>query len=410
MLPTINGKSFLDCSESDLQVLIENPDYRENDYIDYKATFAFLEVEKNDPQRPALLAEFRSDVCQFANADGGYLIYGIKDKRGMASEIIGVKIPGNNPDRFELERKNNLVPIMPKLPSLKFKFIPLSNQNYVVIIAIARDGYAPYLHLENESDYRIYKRIGNGKRTLSYMELKNMFIQSRSLEHDIWEYRKRRLDYFRANNESVGGQDLRFLLLHIIPDTFTDSSYNKNVFMLERSGKVVFSPLFSGFGCTNRSIPNVDGLRYGHYENVAECFVTNNGIIECFVPLDHYTGPLNQRGQEYLAHLGLWNSIASVVIDYFNRISRHTEASRVFVCITLAACKGLVTESSNFSSFDSGCTIDRNELLCAPIVFRKEETENIEEPLALLKVEYLLSIGVRHAKELDEFAKRTDSQ
>ena len=51
VLPTINGKSFMDCTEADLRVLIDNPDYCENDYIDYKATFAFLETEKHDPRR-----------------------------------------------------------------------------------------------------------------------------------------------------------------------------------------------------------------------------------------------------------------------------------------------------------------------------------------------------------------------
>ena len=112
MLPTINGKSFMDCTEADLRVLIDNPDYCENDYIDYKATFAFLETEKHDPRRAEHLAEFRSDVCQFANAEGGYLIYGIKDKKGLANEIVGVSIPNDNPDKFELERKNNLVPIL----------------------------------------------------------------------------------------------------------------------------------------------------------------------------------------------------------------------------------------------------------------------------------------------------------
>ena len=36
MLPLINGKSFLSCAESDLLVLLDNEDYRENEYIDYK--------------------------------------------------------------------------------------------------------------------------------------------------------------------------------------------------------------------------------------------------------------------------------------------------------------------------------------------------------------------------------------
>ena len=46
MLPTVNNKSFLECNEEDLKNIIENPDYRENEYIDYKRTFAFLEMNK----------------------------------------------------------------------------------------------------------------------------------------------------------------------------------------------------------------------------------------------------------------------------------------------------------------------------------------------------------------------------
>lgn len=43
MLPKINGKSFLECTEEDLKGLIDNEAYREDEYIDYKKTFSFLE-------------------------------------------------------------------------------------------------------------------------------------------------------------------------------------------------------------------------------------------------------------------------------------------------------------------------------------------------------------------------------
>lgn len=407
MLPTINGKSFMDCTEADLRVLIDNPDYCENDYIDYKATFAFLETEKHDPRRAEHLAEFRSDVCQFANAEGGYLIYGIKDKKGLANEIVGVSIPNDNPDKFELERKNNLVPILPKMPPVRFRFIKLENQNYVVVVAVMRDSYAPYLHLENEKDFRAYKRVGNGKRPLSYMELKNMFIQSRSLERDVLDYRRERLNYFRENNESVGGKTLRFMLLHIIPETFTDSNYNKNVFQLERSGKAKFAPMFSAVGCSEKSVPNVDGLRYGHFRNVAECFVTNNGIVECFLPLEEdYIGPIAQSSQEYLAHVALWENIESVVGYYTEAIMPNIDASRVFICLTFVGCRGVITERRSLSHFGDSA-IDRNELLCSPVTFFKNDSN--EESMASFKVEYLLSIGIGHAQELTEFAKKTDS-
>ena len=409
MMPTINGKSFMDCNEEDLQNLIDNPDYRENDYLDYKASFSFLNIPKNDPDRTEHIAEFRSDVCQFANAEGGYLIYGIKDKKGQASEIVGIDIPGDNTDKFELERKNNLVPIMPKIPSVKFKFIPLVSGKYVLVIAVTRDSYAPYIHLEGDHDFRIYKRVGNSKKALSYLELKNMFIQSRSLENDVLCYRRNRLNYFRDHNDSIDGKALRFMLLHIIPETFTDSAYNQSVYQLMRSGKAKYSPMFSSMGCSGRPFPNVDGLRYGHYKNASKCFVNNNGIIECFLTLGaEYTGNLEQGTHEYLDSGKLWDEIEGVVTYYAENFLPAIEASRMFACFTIVGCKGLVTEIRSLSYYGENSTIDRNELICSPITFHRDG--DAEESLRALKVEYLLSIGIRNAEELDAFVKSVASE
>jgi hypothetical protein len=97
MLPIINGKQLFDCNEDDLSVLIDNPDYRENEYLDYKVNFSFLEYQRGNSQREKHIFEFRSDVCSFANANGGYLLYVISDQKGMASTIIDIEIPDGNP-------------------------------------------------------------------------------------------------------------------------------------------------------------------------------------------------------------------------------------------------------------------------------------------------------------------------
>ena len=43
MLPRINGKSFLDCSIEDLKGMLDNQDYRESDYLDFKKTFEIMQ-------------------------------------------------------------------------------------------------------------------------------------------------------------------------------------------------------------------------------------------------------------------------------------------------------------------------------------------------------------------------------
>lgn len=121
-------------------------------------------------------------MCSFANSDGGYLVFGISDNSGCASELVGVEISDDNTDKFELDRRNNLSNIYPKTPHVDFHFVKLENGKYVVIIYIKRDGFAPYVYVEDENNYRIFKRTGNKKQTVTYSELKNMFNQSISLE------------------------------------------------------------------------------------------------------------------------------------------------------------------------------------------------------------------------------------
>ena len=64
MLPQINNKSLLECTEEDFAEIINNLDYRENQYLDYKRTFSFLEADKSKAAEK--IAEFRNDVCAFA--------------------------------------------------------------------------------------------------------------------------------------------------------------------------------------------------------------------------------------------------------------------------------------------------------------------------------------------------------
>lgn len=232
MLPTIRGKSFLDCTLNDIKTVVDNADYRENEYIDYKETFSFLKIQRG-PARDKEISEFRSDICSFANADGGYLIFGISDNKGMAKELKGVAIESGNTDRFELERRDNLALILPQIPPVQFKFIPLEEEKYIVIVYVQHDSFAPYIHAVDDT-YKIYKRIGNGKKQMSYVELKNMFTQAYSVELAIQHFREERIRSFMSEEDTSDHRYSRFLLLHMIPETFLNTAYNKNLYVLQK--------------------------------------------------------------------------------------------------------------------------------------------------------------------------------
>lgn len=72
----INNREFKEWAAEDLYEIIENESYRENEYIDYKETFAVPECQDKESKRRKQ-NEFRHDICSFANADGGYLVFGI---------------------------------------------------------------------------------------------------------------------------------------------------------------------------------------------------------------------------------------------------------------------------------------------------------------------------------------------
>ncbi len=392
----------MDCTREDFLTIVGNQDYRENEFLDYKQNFSFLEYDKNNPKRAEHIAEFRSDVCAFANANGGYIIYGIQDEKGMAKNIIGIDIPDNNTDKFELDRKNNLNSILPKIPSIKFRFILLDNGKYLVLLFVQHDLFTPYLCLENEKNYHIYRRVGNGKSPMSYSEMKNMFIQSLSLDKEIQNYRQERIMFYKSMEDNEENHYSKFFLMHIIPDTFLDTNYNKNLFMEERNKNIKTNELFSPVNCGNYSIPNVDGLRFTSYNHIEECKLNNNCVAEVFFPLYEYLNigyMIDKYPYGYLASTAVWDKISETIYNYIEVLKIILDTNRIFVCLAIAGCKNVATGEKVFGN---GPCIDRDLIVCAPVVFENINDGNLtENQIKQLHIEYLLALGIKNSKELN---------
>ncbi len=414
MLPTVNNKSFLECNEEDLKNIIENPDYRENEYIDYKKNLHYLEIPKNAKDRNTTIthgkSEFKSDVCAFANAEGGYLIIGISDDNGCASELCGIDIPDGDLDKFELDRRNDLTGIQPRIPSIKFNFVKIKNEKFIVILYIKHDSFAPYLHVENEKNYQIFKRTGNKKTSMSYTELRNMFNQSLSLDKEIYNYRKERIQYYNEQSETINDTYSRFLLLHIIPETFTDPNFSHNMFFLEKEKNISFDQIFSAFSNTQRSMPCADGLHFLHDERASdktEGYINNNGIVECFFPLVNHLHLNEKRYKNGFFSRGIvWDKIKDAMFKYKKIFAPLIVDSKVFICLSIIGCKGITSQTPEEEDigYYNG-SIDRDRIICNPIVFEKISDDTFRSGIKMLQIEYLQSIGVKYDKDLDILLK-----
>ena len=400
MLPIINGKSLLECSLEDIQEIIDNPDYRESEYIDYKRTFEILECEDVAKKADAK-AEFRSDVCSLANAQGGYIVFGISEKKGIPHSIQGVEIPKDNIDKFELNIKSWLQSIQPRIPTYTVRFIKAEEGKYIIIVFVQHDYFAPYIHVEDEKNYRIYKRAGNSKVAMNYTELKNMFIQSLSIEKEIAAYRNERTDYFKKQTSETGKS--AFLLTHIIPDTFMNSNYNQPMMVMRRGGKDITS-FFQHFEANIVPFPTVDGIMCESQYGTSECRLYNNGIAEAFFLVDD----LLSRGSDrfpngFLPWASIWDQIERYVRGYIGCMADVIETNRVFACITIIGCKGVMTESTFV--IDSS-HIDRDNLLCEPAVFDNiADSERIEINMKQMKLSYLFSLSIRNDKQIGTLIK-----
>ncbi|MDE6725338.1 MAG: hypothetical protein K2J79_07010 [Ruminiclostridium sp.] len=150
----------------------------------------------------------------------------------------------------------------------------------------------------------------------------------------------------------------------MIPDTFLDVDYDHNLFAIEKKKGQVFSQIFSEFGCNTSSIPCVDGLKFFPYSfsnTPSICYIYNNGIMECFQSLKG----ICFKGDDIFPYDYIWGKIDSALEEYLKVFKENQLADRVYVCISIVGCKGMISESANYNTLYKG-TIDRNIIKCTP--------------------------------------------
>lgn len=350
----INNKGFKDWMAEDLQEIIENEAYKENEYVDYKETFAVIECQDKESKRRKQ-NEFRHDVCSFANADGGYLVFGIKEESGIPTEINGIEI--SNTDKFELDRRNELAGILPVIPGMEFSFVKVSDGKFVVVLRIFRGVHKPYLYKENEGIYKFYVRRGNRKQEMSYMEIRENFLHSNSFSAEVKNFRKERLITYREEYLNTP-----FALIQVIPIDFLNETDTKILYNEYKEKNIRLHDIFKGL-CYGPICPNVDGVGFPDYDYNHGMFLQlyNNGISELYYEIE-----IRERnGDKWLYGAGLLEKMRELVEGVkglFVFQKRHLTA---YICVTISGCKGLWSDSDY--NTDYLAQVDRNEINCMPI-------------------------------------------
>ena len=394
----INGKTMEKWSLEEMQVIInESEMYRENEYLDYKKNFAFLECADKATKKNKKI-EFCNDVCAFANSEGGYLFFGIEEERGEPRTLIGIEIPNGNTDRFELDRRNELSWIQPIIPVIKFKFIPIEEKQYIVVLYVEKGMYSPYVCRKPDEAYSFYVRNGNRKRIMDYREVELMFKFANSLSSAIKEFIEERIDILRYYNlQDTHIETKGIAVLHIVPDNFQSTMEISKMFRKEKDEKVSFSRIFNGF-CYGRSMPFVDGLMYNNaeYNNGIRVRIYNNGIVELSLDLDKYVMSIGKpyKEQKRLSVGKITEKFAEFSRCYIDNSDILTNTKRVYLCASIIDADGIFTEINDWNE----CTGYVNDVynLCSAIeIYDVRDEAVVNEAINNLITVICLTCGIK---------------
>jgi len=202
--------------------------------------------------------EFLYDVAAMANAAGGFLIFGIAEKRdvqgkptGVAGQIAGLD-SANVP--AEVARLDNMIRdgLTPRLTGVMSRMV-VQPEGTVLVLSIPRSWNAPHM-VSFKQVNKFYGRVASGKYPMSVDEIRRAFSQGAQFSDAIRIWRERRLEQVVANHGPVDLQQSPTMLFHIIPaSAFSQPSLASTWLLSEKLRQNMHCPSvdFSGTGRYN---------------------------------------------------------------------------------------------------------------------------------------------------------------
>ena len=266
----LEGKPLEAINEAELQTLVDNQ-VAEGKSIEYKESLP----GHSDRHKK----EFLADVSSFANASGGHLILGMKEIRGVASEVCGFSV--DSQDEVIL-RLDSIIRdgIEPRIPSISIQPILLKTSKVAIVIRIPRSWTLPHM-VKFKGSSKFYSRNSAGKYQLDVAELRSLFALSETTGERIRNFRAERLAMIVAGETPIALHDHPKIVLHMIPLSAFDPALRLDLGAVINN-YVLLSPINSGVsGCRH----NFDGfLTYDQFSQSGSvfsyCQIFRTGIIE----------------------------------------------------------------------------------------------------------------------------------
>lgn len=354
----LEGKPVEAIEEADLQHLVDNQ-VRERKCYEYKQALP----SSSDRDKKELLA----DVSSLANASGGYLIYGMKEKRGVASEVCGMTLIDIETEQLRLE---SIIRdgVEPRIPGICIQPIPLKNSAVAIVIRIPRSWALPHM-VRFKGLSKFFSRNSAGKYQLDVAELRTLFLLSETTAERIRRLRAERLGIIVAGETPVAVPEGPKMVLHVVPISAFDPGARYHLHQITDPWSMT-RPLCST-GITD-SRYNFDGfLTYDRLdassEDISYLQIFRNGALEAVDTTIFYYAKKSQK--KHIAGVAYEREILDALPRFLAIQEKLGVEPPLFVMVSLLGILGytIIVDRATFPAAERD-KIDRDTLLTPEVL------------------------------------------
>ncbi|MGH7461089.1 MAG: AlbA family DNA-binding domain-containing protein [Longimicrobiales bacterium] len=304
-----------------LQSLLDSA-ARESSELDFKSDF--------NPDNPDHRRGLIDDVCALANARGGWLLLGVAEEAGAASELPGLQVD----DQDALRRR--LIQMVesglePRLSGLRIECVPVAGGRHVVGIRVPQSWSGPH---RTSGSRRFMVRGDGGNSEYDIQGLRQAFL-ARDHATQVWEaFRNDRIARYYADRLPLAVQAGPAALIHLFP--LSAAGPATGIDLAAAAALPAFAPARdNGWGPRH----NLDGIvrRGQEHEGASTHYgqIFRNGALEAFLALDP------QVGRPGLALPWLQNVAATLLPRWLAGLSELGVAGPYQFAITLVGVQGM---------------------------------------------------------------------
>ena len=159
--------------------------------------------------------EFLYDVSSFANARGGYLVFGMEEANGLPTNLAGFASADADAEILRLEHMAR-DGIRPPIAGLQSAAVRLASGNVAIVMRVPKSWNPPH-QVTFQKAFRFYSRDSNGKYQIDVDELRSIFVQSASAAEAIRLFRIDRIAKIVGGSAPVPLDAGAKMIAHLVP-------------------------------------------------------------------------------------------------------------------------------------------------------------------------------------------------